>query len=253
VTTALPLTLGAPATRALTNAGVRSLDDLTRWSESDLAALHGVGPKAVDVLRRALADRHLTLQGDDRGSPGTQAVDDYLAGVAPAQRAALVAVRNTLRSILPHATECVKYGMPAFTLEGKGVAGYAAFRDHCGYFPMSGSVLGAAGDAVAGYATTKGGLRFGVEQRLPVGLVRRLVKLRLAEIAAVDNGRRSEYYDDGQLKAVGQMRDGQLHGRWKWFRQDGTLMRTGQFSNGKQTGTWTSWDAAADPTKVTRF
>ena len=75
-----------------------------------------------------------------------------------------------------------------------------------------------------------------------MALVRRLVTLRLAELATVTTGRRSEYYGDGQVKAVGPMKDGHLHGRWKWFRRDGTLMRTGQFSHGRQTGTWTTWD-----------
>jgi hypothetical protein len=147
----------------------------------------------------------------------------------------------------------MKYGMPAFALEGKGIAGYAASGDQCGYYPMSGSVIAAAGDAVAGYATTKGGIRFDTAKGMPVGLIRRLVKLRIAELGAVTNGRRAEYYGDGQLKAVGPMKDGQLHGRWKWFRQDGTLMRTGQFDHGTQVGTWTTFDRAGEPAKVTRF
>lgn len=73
--------------------------------------------------------------------------------------------------------------MPAMVLDGTGVAGYATFRDHCGYFPLSGKVLEAAGDAVAGYRHSKGGIRFGFDERLPVALVRRLVELRLAELA----------------------------------------------------------------------
>ena len=257
MTTALPATLSAPATRALANAGIRNLDDLTRWTEPDLVALHGVGPTAVDALRRALAGVGKSFKGGRSAPPGpsagSAAVDAYLADLAAAPRAALDAVRDTLRSILPHATQGMKYGVPAFVLDGKAVAGYGAFKDHCGYFPMSGSVLAAAGKAVAGYETTKGGIRFGFDERLPVGLVRRLVRLRMAELASVDDGRRVEYYDDGQVKAVGPMRDGWLHGRWKWFRRDGTLMRSGQFADGEQTGTWTTWDRAGTATKVTRF
>jgi len=253
VTTPLPPKLGAPAMRALADAGITSLDDLAQWSESDLASLHGVGPKALGILRRAVTDTGTTATDDPppEGLAGTTLVDAYLAELAPDQRAALTTVRKALRSILPHATECIKYGMPAFALDGKGVAGYAAYKDHCGYFPMSGSVIEAAGDAVAGFATTKGGIRFGVDQRLPVGLIRRLVKLRLAEFADVENGRRTEYYDDGQLKAVGPMKDGQLHGRWKWYRRDGTLMRTGQFDHGTPIGTWTTWDQSGNPARAT--
>ena len=151
-------------------------------------------------------------------------------------------MRATLRKLLPHADEGMKYGMPSFALDGHGVAGYAAFKAHCGYFPMSSSVLVAAGDAIAKYETSKGGLRFPIDEPLPVSLVRKLVKLRLAEFDAVTDGARRAYYPDGRLKAAGRMKDGQLHGAWKWYRQDGSLMRTGSFKNGAKTGAWQTYD-----------
>jgi hypothetical protein len=51
---AFPRGLSGPALRALANAGIRSMNDLSRWSEPDVAALHGMGPKGVAVLRDAL-------------------------------------------------------------------------------------------------------------------------------------------------------------------------------------------------------
>jgi uncharacterized protein YdhG (YjbR/CyaY superfamily) len=248
---ALPTNIGAPATRALASAGIASLDDLVRRNESDVAGLHGMGPKALGILHRHVAEAGLNWAGHE----GARAVDAYLALLPPAHREALSSVRDTLRRVLPHADECMKYGMPAIALDGKGVAGYAAFKEHWSYFPMSGSVLEVAGDAVARYerTATNGGLKLGFGERLPVALVRRLVKLRVAEISAVENGRRSEYYGDGRLKAVGPVRDGQLHGKWKWYRQDGTLLRTGQFAKGEQVGTWTTFDRAENPSKITKF
>jgi hypothetical protein len=53
----LPRAIGRPATRALVEAGVTSLDELARFSETELGALHGVGPSAVRILREALASR----------------------------------------------------------------------------------------------------------------------------------------------------------------------------------------------------
>jgi predicted flap endonuclease-1-like 5' DNA nuclease len=53
--------IGAPAIRALTGAGVRTLRDVARWSEQDLLALHGVGPRAVGILRDQLAAEGLTF------------------------------------------------------------------------------------------------------------------------------------------------------------------------------------------------
>lgn len=51
---AFPRGMSGPALRALHDAGVRSVNDLARWTEADLAALHGMGPKALGVLRAAL-------------------------------------------------------------------------------------------------------------------------------------------------------------------------------------------------------
>ncbi|WP_225732408.1 MULTISPECIES: DNA-binding protein [unclassified Nocardia] len=57
----LPVKLSRPARRALDAAGIRCLADLTTWTERDLAALHGIGPTAVDALRAALAERGLNF------------------------------------------------------------------------------------------------------------------------------------------------------------------------------------------------
>ncbi|MFC9971984.1 DNA-binding protein [Spirillospora sp. NPDC127200] len=60
--TGLPRGIGAPATGALTLAGYRSLEQLTEVSERDLLKLHGVGPKAVRILRETLAERGLSFR-----------------------------------------------------------------------------------------------------------------------------------------------------------------------------------------------
>jgi DNA-directed RNA polymerase alpha subunit len=59
---AFPDGVGGPALRALANAGIRSLADLRRWTEADLAALHGMGPKALGILKSALAARGTKLR-----------------------------------------------------------------------------------------------------------------------------------------------------------------------------------------------
>lgn len=52
---AFPTGLSGPALRALDTAGIRSMSDLERWTEKDLAALHGMGPKGIRMLREGLA------------------------------------------------------------------------------------------------------------------------------------------------------------------------------------------------------
>jgi uncharacterized protein YdhG (YjbR/CyaY superfamily) len=72
--------------------------------------------------------------------------------------------------------------MPAFEVEGKIVAGFAAFKKHLRYLPHSGSVLPALAAKIAGYDATKGSLHFPVDQPLPHDLVRKLVTTRLREL-----------------------------------------------------------------------
>ena len=60
---AFPRGVSGPALRALHNARVRSLDELSRWSEADLAKLHGMGPKALGILRTALEAKGRRFRG----------------------------------------------------------------------------------------------------------------------------------------------------------------------------------------------
>ena len=110
-----------------------------------------------------------------------QDIDSYLAAVDEPARSTLGELRRAILAVIPDAEQCISYGMPAFKVQGKTVAGFAAFRHHLSYLPHSGSVLGAVGDAVAGYQATKGSLHFPADEPLPKALVERLVTTRLRE------------------------------------------------------------------------
>lgn len=184
---------------------------------------------------------------------GVDDVDAHLSKAPEPQRSTLTALRATLRKVLPHADEMLKYGMPCFVVHGFGVAGYDAFKQHCSYFPMSGSVLSTIAEFPVGVAVSKGTLQFPVDRPLPLALVRKLVAVRLAEIGDVSDGKRHDFYPDGTLKAVGGMKDGRPHGAWKWFRQDGSLMRSGRFRAGEQIGTWETWHRDGHLVKATKY
>ncbi len=108
-------------------------------------------------------------------------IDGYLAGVSGPQRAALDKLRKTIRSIVPKAEECISYGMPAFRLDGKVVAGFIATSKGCSYFPFSGSTLKTLAADVEGYDQTKSALHFSPDEPLPKALVRKLIDARIAE------------------------------------------------------------------------
>lgn len=74
---------------------------------------------------------------------GADLVDRHLADAPEPQRTTLGELRTLLHRLVPDGVDGIKYGMPALLLDGAGVAGYESFRSHCGYYPFSGSVLGA--------------------------------------------------------------------------------------------------------------
>jgi uncharacterized protein YdhG (YjbR/CyaY superfamily) len=110
-----------------------------------------------------------------------EGVDDYLAKVPEPARTALCKVRAAIRAAAPKdATEGMSYGIPAFRYKGTLVA-YAAFKNHCSFFPMQASLIDAMKDKMRAYRTSKGTLQFTVDKPLPVSLIKKLVKARVAE------------------------------------------------------------------------
>src|SRR5664279_5210485 len=87
-----------------------------------------------------------TLTGVTMSAMTTDNIDSYLASVTEPKRSTLEQLRRDLHAVLPDASECISYGMPAFKVDGKIVAGFAAFEHHLSYLPHSGSVLTALGD-----------------------------------------------------------------------------------------------------------
>ncbi|MBO0812807.1 MAG: DUF1801 domain-containing protein [Microlunatus sp.] len=111
-----------------------------------------------------------------------QDIDEYLAGLDSSKRNTLQQVRESIRDVLPQAEECISYGMPAFRVRGKIIAGFAAFKNHLSYLPHSGSVLPALAEDLAGYERTTGSLHFPVDQALPPTLIDKLVTTRLQQL-----------------------------------------------------------------------
>ena len=110
-----------------------------------------------------------------------KSIDGYLKGVPENRRQALKDLRKKILSIIPEAQECISYRMPAFRVNGMVVAGFAATTKGGSYFPFSGSTLKTLGPLVSRYEQTKSSLHFSPEVPLPLTLVRKLIKTRIAE------------------------------------------------------------------------
>jgi len=127
--------------------------------------------------------KKVTLEESGKAAkdPGLAAVEAYLAAVPEPARATLGKVRAAIRAAAgAEATEGISYGMPAFRYKG-ALVGYAAFKGHCSFFPMSATLLDKFAEDVKEYRTSKGTLQFGLDKALPAGLIKKLVRARMAE------------------------------------------------------------------------
>jgi uncharacterized protein YdhG (YjbR/CyaY superfamily) len=109
-------------------------------------------------------------------------IDEYLAALSADKRAALEKLRKTIRAAAPKAEECISYQLAAFRQNGMLVA-FGATANHCAFYLMSSSTVEAHKDELKDYDTSKGTIRFQADKPLPVALVRKLVKTRIAENA----------------------------------------------------------------------
>ncbi|MGH3251230.1 MAG: iron chaperone [Trebonia sp.] len=110
-----------------------------------------------------------------------QEIDQYLDALEEPKRATLALLRQTILDFLPEAEQGISYGLPAFKIRGKTIAGFAAYKNHLSYLPHSGSVFPQLKDDLKGYSTSLGALRFDVGHALPAPLVEKLIAVRLQQ------------------------------------------------------------------------
>ena len=108
-------------------------------------------------------------------------VEAYLARVPEPARSTLESIRATIRAAAPkEATEALSYGIPSFQHKG-ALVWYAAFKNHCSFFPMDGSLLEEFGEELKKYKTSKGTIQFSVDKPLSKKLVKKIVEARVAQ------------------------------------------------------------------------
>jgi len=105
-------------------------------------------------------------------------VEAYLAAVPKGSRAALEKLRQTIKAVVPEAAEVISYQIPTFKLDGRMLVSYAAFSEHCSFFPGSGPIE-AHQNELRSYQTSKGTIRFTPDRPLSASLIKKLVKTRV--------------------------------------------------------------------------
>ena len=112
-------------------------------------------------------------------------VEEYLATLAKERRAGVEELRRTINSAAPEAEETIAYLMPALRSHGgQFLVSYAAYKNHYSLFPASDAVIEAGGEELKPYLAGKGTIQFPANKPLPTALVKKIVKVRVAQNAA---------------------------------------------------------------------
>ena len=119
----------------------------------------------------------------EKSKPGNDAkeIEAYLAKAPEPARKMLEEIRAIVRGAAPAETvEVFSYGMPGFRYKGS-LLWYGAFKNHCGFYPGSPPMIESLAEELKGYKTTKGAIQFPIGKPVPAALVKKIVRLRVAE------------------------------------------------------------------------
>ncbi|MBI3743779.1 MAG: DUF1801 domain-containing protein [Chloroflexi bacterium] len=106
-------------------------------------------------------------------------VSAYIAAAPKDVRGKLKQMRAIVKALAPGAEEKISYGMPAYKLRGRVLVYFAAFKNHIGFYPGSGTVLKVYAPDLRRYKTSKGTVQFPLERPLPVALIRKLIRAKI--------------------------------------------------------------------------
>ena len=117
-------------------------------------------------------------------TPANASVRAYVAAMPPDARAAIERLRALIRAAAPALVESRSYGIIGYKLEGRVFIYCGGFARHVALYPITAAMRRDHGDAIAPFAASKGTLKFPLDRPLPVPLIKRLLKTRLAEMRA---------------------------------------------------------------------
>lgn len=111
-------------------------------------------------------------------------VDEYLAAAPSDKRAALTKLRRTIKAAAPKATESISYGIVGYKQNGERVAYFGYWKDHIALYGTSSRFIKTHAAELKPYVQSKGTIKFPWDKPLPLGLVTKIVKARVAEVTS---------------------------------------------------------------------
>ena len=115
----------------------------------------------------------------DKPKAGVTTIDEYIAAAPKEVQAVLNEIRATVKAAAPEATEKISYGMPTFFLNGNLIH-FAAHKNHIGFYPTPNGIEKFKKE-LSKYEGAKGSVQFPLDQLMPLQLISKIVKFRVAE------------------------------------------------------------------------
>jgi len=176
--------LSGPAKRAILSLGIKTIEDLSGFTNDQISKLHGIGPNAEKTIEKEMKTYGIKYKQDTEKKESPEklkfkTIDEYIKTFPTNTRKTLTDMRNIIQKSAPVAKEKISYNMPAF--EWNGILVYfAAYKNHLGFYPTS-SGMKAYKDELTPYKFSKGAIQFPLNQPLPNKLISKIVKFRLEE------------------------------------------------------------------------
>jgi uncharacterized protein YdhG (YjbR/CyaY superfamily) len=108
-----------------------------------------------------------------------EGVNKYIAQLPVDQQIALERVRQIIKTTVPEAQEYLSYKMPAYHFHGM-IGGFAAFKNHCSFFPWDSKTIEVFKDELTGFKTSAGTIQFTTDKPLPEELLQKILRYRVA-------------------------------------------------------------------------
>jgi uncharacterized protein YdhG (YjbR/CyaY superfamily) len=108
-----------------------------------------------------------------------EGVNQYIAQLPVDQQIALERVRQIIKTTVPEAQEYLSYKMPAYHFHGM-IGGFAAFKNHCSFFPWDSKTINVFKDELTGFKTSAGTIQFTPEKPLSEELLQKILRYRVA-------------------------------------------------------------------------
>jgi uncharacterized protein YdhG (YjbR/CyaY superfamily) len=168
--------IGGPATRALAAIGVTRLEQVRQHSAGELLALHGVGPRAIRILRSALAEKGMSLRGE-RARPALPAdVQAYVDALDAGHRRLFDHLQDLILHELPDAEVVISYQIPLYKVGRLHVGLNARRADGITLTTTSPDHIEAFRRRHPGFKTNKASIQFRLDDELPDDDIRDVIR-----------------------------------------------------------------------------